>query len=627
MCGIFGIIFNDGLTEPERSRLARSAALISHRGPDASDVYTQPGFGLAHTRLALVDLDERSNQPMWDPARRYILIFNGEIYNFRELRTELEARGIEFRTASDTEVLLQALITDGAERTLPRLTGMFAFVFVDTLQRHVIAARDRFGIKPLYVFEDERCIMFASEIKAMLPWTAMRPNPFQVLRYLAGQGAPVRGAGFFDGVEILEPGICLSFAIGARPHRVRYACVPSMFDRELAAELAAMSDEAVIDRVDKQLQQSVRAMLNADAPVGALCSGGVDSSVLMAMAARQHSNLAIFHADVVGPLSERAAATALAKHLNLDLLVVEARDADFIDLTPEVLYHYEYPFSGHPHSVPFLMVSKLVRQHGVKGVLTGEGSDECFLGYNYLAYEPVWERYDRMIAWLGSLIGRLPVFGQYLWHGQDRAQALVVDALGQFNETMDRASAQAAYSARLGRKPARSGVRSADLLGNHLRTLLHRNDTMGMCASIEARFPFLDETVVTTALNLPYRHKIRFSARVLEREHPFLRDKWVFRRVAERYLPPLLSARKKRGFDVSAFARMRFTPDYFKNSFVAEFLALGTPQVEHLVANADQRMKVRMMMLNLWHALFVAQTPLTDVVHGLQQHAVITPIR
>lgn len=626
MCGIFGIIFKDGSTEPERARLERSATLIAHRGPDASGIHAQPGLGLAHTRLALVDLDERSNQPFWDPSHRFCLIYNGEIYNFRELRTELQGKGIQFRTTSDTEVLLQALIVDGAARTLPRLRGMFAFVFVDTLHHHVVAARDRFGIKPLHVFEDARCIMFASEVKAMLPWASLRPNPFQVIRYLAGRGAPVRGAGFYDRIEILEPGVLMRFRIGESPTRERYAALPSLYDRELAAELDAMNDEAVIDRVDTALQQSVRAMLYADASVGALCSGGVDSSVLMAMAARQHSNLAIFHADVVGPLSERTAATALAKHLNLDLLVVEARDADFIDLTPEVLYHYEYPFSGHPHSVPFLMVSKLVRQHGVKGVLTGEGSDECFLGYNYLAYEPVWECYERMVNRLGALIGKLPVIGQHLWHTEDRTQALVVDALGQFNDAMDSQTARAAYASRMGRSPDRS-IRSADLLGNHLRTLLHRNDTMGMCASIEARFPFLDETVVATALNLPYRHKIRFSARVLEHEHPFLRDKWVFRRVAERYLPPLLSARKKRGFDVSAFGRMRLAPAYFKDSFVAEFLGLATPQLEHLVAAADQRMKIRMMMLNIWHRLFMTQVPLAEEVQHLQRHATIAAVR
>jgi asparagine synthase (glutamine-hydrolysing) len=153
-----------------------------------------------------------------------------------------------------------------------------------------------------------------------------------------------------------------------------------MVDPGKIVELNRLSDEEVVDHLDALLQSSVDAMLVADAPVGALCSGGVDSSLLMAMAAKRHANLAIFHADVVGPLSERDAATQLAKHLGLDLHTVEVRDDDIIESTAEALYHYEQPFAHHPHSVPFLLVSKLVRQNGVKAVLTGEGADECFLG-------------------------------------------------------------------------------------------------------------------------------------------------------------------------------------------------------------------------------------------------------
>ncbi len=349
-------------------------------------------------------------------------------------------------------------------------------------------------------------------------------------------------------------------------------------------------------------------MLFADARVGALCSGGVDSSLLMAVAAKSHGDLAIFHADVVGRESELDAATALARHLKLDLLTVQVHDQDFLEYFPDVLYHYEHPFSGHPHSVPFLMVSKLVRESGVKGVLTGEGSDECFLGYNHLPYEPLWRAYERALATVRGIVNRIPTFGARLWPHVTRPD-LVADMLSQLSSTRELQNNRAGYATRLGCPPDRN-VRTLDLLSYHLRTLLHRNDTMGMAASIEARFPFLDEPLVAAAINFPYRYKIRFSARVWEQEHPFLRDKWVVRRVADRYLPGLLSQRKKWGFGVSAIRRLKVRDDYFRESFVQRHFRLSDTELDVFLAQADAAMRTKLVMLDAWGRLFVDDEPL-----------------
>lgn len=620
MCGIFGIVCSDAASVPDEARLRRSAGLLAHRGPDGSGVHVEAGIGLAHTRLSLVDLSERSDQPFWDPSRRYCLIYNGEIYNFPELREALRARDIVFRTTSDTEVLLQCLIADGPEHTLPRLNGMFAFAFYDTATRRLVLARDRFGIKPLHVYQDSRQLLFASEVKAMMPWIDLRPDVFQVVRFLMNRGAPVRNSGFYEHVQIVPPGTMITLRPGEQPQSRTFADLPGMLDRARADELASLSSSQVVDRVDELLQQSVRRMMFADTPIGALCSGGVDSSLLMAMAARQHGKLAIFHADVVGPLSEYDAAAALARHLKLDLLTVRVHDDDFIALTPEVLLHYEQPFAGHPHSVPFLMVSRLVQQHGIKGVLTGEGSDECFLGYSYIAHEPFWDGYARQLERLGQLVRRIPVIGDLLWPSAGNTPDLIVDLLGQFAPTVDRRAARAQFAERMGRPPDRN-VRSLDLLADHLRTLLHRNDTMGMAASIEARFPFLDEDVIATAVNLPYRHKIRWSAGVWEKAHPFLRDKWVLREVAARYLPPVLSRRPKRGFEVSAFQRMRIAPEYLHGSYVADFFRLTTGESDILWSQADQRLKIKLMMLEAWAQLFMCGSPADAVQARLREFA------
>ncbi len=620
MCGIFGIVYSDATSVPDEAQLRRSAGLLAHRGPDGGGVHVEAGIGLAHTRLSLVDLTERSDQPFWDPEHRYCLIYNGEIYNFPELRESLRARGVAFRTTSDTEVLLHCLIADGAELTLPRLNGMFAFAFYDRVTRRLILARDRFGIKPLHVYQDSRQLLFASEVKAMMPWMALRPDVFQVVRYLMNRGAPVRNSGFFEHVQIVPPGTMITLHPGEQPHYRSFADLPGMLDRAHADELESLSSTQVVDRIDELLQQSVRRMMFADTPIGALCSGGVDSSLLMAMAARQHGQLAIFHADVVGPLSEYEAAAALARHLKLDLLTVRVHDDDFIALTPEVLLHYEQPFAGHPHSVPFLMVSRLVQQHGVKGVLTGEGSDECFLGYSYIAHEPFWEGYERQVKRFEQLVRRIPVIGHLLWPGAGNTPEIVIDLLGQFNTAIDQRGARERFVERLGRAPNRN-VRSLDLLADHLRTLLHRNDTMGMAASIEARFPFLDEDVIATAINLPYRHKIRWSGSVWEKAHPFLRDKWVIREVASRYLPPVLSQRPKRGFEVSAFQRMRIAAQYLHDSYVADYFRLARSECDLLWSQADQRLKIKLMMLEVWAQLFMCSAPLETVQDRLRAHA------
>ncbi len=603
MCGIFGVIYKDGVREPDKERLVTSARRIAHRGPDGQGIHSEAGIGFAHTRLSLVDLDPRSNQPFWDAQNQHCLVFNGEIYNFRQLRQELTERGVEFRTASDTEVLLQCLIAFGYRATLPRLRGMFAFAYFDRRRKSVVLARDRFGIKPLHVYQDDEKLIFASEIKAMTPWITPLPNSMQIIRYLMDFGAPVRDSGFYANIDIVPPGTVTVINPGTSPEQASFCQIPDMFDAEHAARLERLTPNQAVDRIDELLNQAVERMMFADTPVGALCSGGVDSSVLMAIATKYHNNLAIFHANVVGPLSEFDAASALAKHLKLDLLTVETRDDDFVRLTPEVMFHYEQPFYGHPHSVPFMMVSSLVHQHGVKAVLTGEASDECFLGYEYLALEPMWAAYDRLVDRLRRLVNKIPVIGDHLWETPGVSQRLVPDMLGQFQTTLDMRDTRATYAQRMG-KTSGMTIRSVDMLSGHLRTLLHRNDTMGMRASLEARFPFLDEDLVATAINMPTRFKLRFSPTVWEKDHPFIRDKWVLRRVADRYLPQSLSHRKKRGFDVSAFRRMRIHPDFFDSGFVTGHFKLGRREADHLFATADRRLTGKLMMLEVWGRLF-----------------------
>ena len=603
---------------PDLDRLTASAALIRHRGPDSVGVHREAGIGLVHTRLSLVDLNERSNQPFWDPSQRFCLIYNGEIYNFKALREDLEGRQVKFTTTSDTEVLLHCLIVYGVELTLQKLEGMFAFAFYDKQERTLVAARDRFGIKPLAVYEDEQLLLFASEVKAMRLWTELKPNAFVITSYLLGSDGPEKGASFYQGVTLLPPGSLLRVRVGEKARIERYASLADMLDADYAEELAGMNANQVIDLVDETLQSAVRQMMFADASVGALCSGGVDSSVLMAMAARDHKNLAIFHADVTGPGSEYGAALALSRHLKLDLKKVDVHDEDFIELLPDVMAHYEYPFARHYHSVPFLMVAHLVREHGVKGVLTGEGADECFLGYYRMARQPMKQRMQK----LASLIHRIPRIGAVLAPRDSATPRLIADMLGGFEKSLEEQEFRKAYVEAMGR-PADNNVSTLDLLAYHLRTLLHRNDTMGMAASIEARFPFLSERLVKTAINLPYQRKIAFSATVWDKEHPLLRDKWVLRKVADRYLPKELSQRKKWPFTVTAYLRMKIPYEYFERSFVADFFGLSGPELRYLIENAEQRLKVKLLMLDVWAQICLDNLDRESVRRKLRTHVAL----
>ncbi|MEO8302731.1 MAG: asparagine synthase (glutamine-hydrolyzing) [Betaproteobacteria bacterium] len=625
MCGIFGIGYHDAKRVPPAEQLRESARRLLHRGPDATGVFASAGVGLAHTRLSFLDVDARSNQPLWDAGGRYCLVFNGEIYNFAELRRELEAGGVAFRTTGDTEVLLHSLIHHPAEKILPRLQGMFAFAFYDSLEGTWLLARDRFGMKPVYIFEDDQKFMFGSEIKALRPWWEPDLDSFSIASYLLGFGGPTKGFTFYRGVRSLAPGGMVRWRPGRPSETTSFFAMPDFWDPARIDELRGISPTAAVDRLEGLLLQSVRSHMFADVPVGAFCSGGVDSSLIMAMASKSHANLAIFHANVKGRWSEHHAAAALSRHLKLDLKTVDVEEHDFIDRIPDVMSHYEHPFTYHPNCAPLMMVSQLARDCGVKGLLSGEGSDECFLGYPWLARKRAMDTYLAAGRNLRTLVHRIPMVGRLLWPYDGNTPETV---RGLFNRREIEADRDLAR--RVARDVGENRVSDRDLwtvdyLGHHLRALLHRNDSMGMAASIEARFPFLDHEVVGMAVNLPVRLKLRFSPTVLEKAHPFVRDKWIVRKVADRYIPRALSQRIKIGFWTTIFERAGVAPDYFDHSFVRDLFQLSTEDMRAILADADQGLAMRLLHLDVWGETCVRGRPLEETRRRLQQHVTVRP--
>ena len=358
----------------------------------------------------------------------------------------------------------------------------------------------------------------------------------------------------------------------------------------------------------------MRLQLIADAPVGGFCSGGVDSAVVLGIASRFHEHLKVFHVDVVGPDSEHEAARALADYLGLEFHVVRAEPSDFVDLLPETMAHCGHPFTYQPNAVAGLRLARLVREHGVKGVLTGQGSDECFIGYPWRVFKP--------IEAVGKLLRRpLPVARRIL--GFDRSsraegggsQGVVRELHSRFETAEDHIETRA----RVDGLAHRGMVASLDLLGFHLRTVLHVNDCMSMAASVEARPPFLDTRLVRLAVNLPFRLKNRIDLRERDPRHRFVQSKWAVRQIARRYLPKEICERPKRGFPAGAYMRMDVDPALFANSWLSETLALSRSQLELLLRRADQPLLARLLHLEVWARVCLLGNEPDAVAAGLRE--------
>jgi asparagine synthase (glutamine-hydrolysing) len=395
--------------------------------------------------------------------------------------------------------------------------------------------------------------------------------------------------------------------------------IPDFLDSDRQAVLDDMSAKQSVDEMDRLLSGSVTAHMFADVPVGAFCSGGVDSSLLMAMAAKTYNNLAIFHANVKGQWSEHHAAVELANHLKLDLVSVDVVDQDFVDLLPRVMKHYEYPFTYHPNCAPLMMVARLARDSGVKGLLSGEGSDECFLGYPWLGRKSLTDRYDRFVVRARQLVHKIPEFGRILWPHEENNAVPVRALMNRYEMDEDIASIRERSRMPSGQNLPKPSVWTLEYLHHHLRTLLHRNDSMGMEASIEARFPFLDLDVVRTAVNLNPNYKLRRSIRALDKAHPFIQDKWIVREVAARYVPRSLSHRKKLGFWTTVFKRLDISAGYFRDSFVSELFGLTGAQLENMASNPGDDLLLRLLHVDVWGRMCLRQEPEEDSVARLRE--------
>jgi asparagine synthase (glutamine-hydrolysing) len=568
VCGIAGIVSADGLGPDDVASAQRMRDVLTHRGPDGAGLHVDPHAVLVHRRLSIVDL-AGGHQPLCNEDDTVWITYNGEIYNHAEVRPVLEARGHRYRTKSDTETIVHAYEEWGDE-CVHRFRGMFAFAVWNAPERRLLLVRDRLGVKPLYWARVGDRLLFASEIKSILAsgLIAAQANEEVIPELLAARYTSGVDT-LFRGIFKLLPGHRLTFQHGV----VR---VEQYWDLPLDGPdpaLEDVDDRQLVEQFRSLLQESVRLRLMADVPLGMFLSGGIDSSAVAALMAREVDRpidaFSVAFADRA--FSELTYAREVARAVGANSHEVVIDDTDFFEALPRLVWHEDEPIA-HPSSVPLHFVSALAREH-VKVVLTGEGSDELLAGYGkYPRALLNWRAggvYERLVpSPLRSVIAdvvvpRVPgTVGRYARRSflamPRRPEAMFLDNFAgmplrvQRQLLSGRCSAGNPYARSLeyfGRVNGANGMLGRLLytdVKTYLVELLMKQDQMSMSASIESRVPFLDHVLVEFVSRLPERVKLRR-----------LTTKWILREAMRGLLPERILNRPKMGFPVPFAQWMR----------------------------------------------------------------------
>lgn len=560
MCGIAGY---SGRVSP--GLLEAMSGLVAHRGPDDQGAWVdeQGGVGLAHRRLSILDLSERGHQPMMDESRAVVVVFNGEIYNFAQLRRDLIARGWTFRSTSDTEVLLNGYLEYGVA-VVDHLNGIFAFAIHDQRTRQTFLARDHMGVKPLYFAEIPGAVVFGSELKAVLaePAVSRELDPASLLQYLTLLWCPSPGTPL-KGVHKLEPGHGMLISEGRivrtwQFHGLRFGATPNL------------TPEQSVEELTRRLREAVHRQMVADVPVGAFLSGGLDSSAVVAFAREVAGDrgLDCFTIAPSGPdlaaegmTEDLPYAERVARHLGVRLHAIPV-DAGMIGELARVIYHLDEP-QADPAAINVLLISRLARSHGIKVLLSGAGGDDLFTGYRRhraLAAEKFWSWLPQPVRRaMSATTAHLPgspallrrvgkalrdahldqdarLCGYFHWSTPELAGDLLRDRAASPASVVNRPLLEALR--RTGHGAA--GLDRMLLLEQRFFLADHNllyTDKLSMAEGVEARVPFLDLELVAFANGLPAAVKQRGAV-----------GKWPLKKALEPYLPHDVIYRPKAGF-------------------------------------------------------------------------------
>lgn len=578
MCGIAGVWRFDGA--PVREELLDAMGnLLVHRGPDAGSQWhnDQRNLGFVHRRLSIIDV-ESSAQPMVSAQGMQCIVYNGEIFNYKMLRKSLD---YPFRTNGDTEVLLAGLTSIGPD-FLEECQGQFAFAFWDEETDSIYMARDRIGVLPLYYYANNERLVFGSEIKALVPALpkALEIDEASVADYLAYRSVHAPHT-LLRGIHKVKPGHVLRVSSDGRTTEVPYWRISD------ESQVRAFTEHEAKEVLSATLSRAVNRSLVADVPVGSYLSGGLDSSLTVAMMARRSEHVNTFAAGFGDPrFDELPFAKQVSDLFNTQHHEVHISAADFSELWPKLTWHRDAPLS-EPADVAVFRLAELARQH-VKVVLSGEGSDELFAGYPKYRAAPLAES----LLMVPTSV-REPVFNAMQSRLPTWAEKVRIALRALSSPDPDERAAgwfapftpleRIAFLGTPGRRTYELAMSVAD--GSFVRrmlvadcstwlpdNLLERGDRMSMASSVELRPPFLDEEVVDLAFSMPTRFKMRGKV-----------GKWIVKRVAEEFLPKEIIYRKKVGFRVPLDA-------WFRSGLrdVSHDLLIGhNSHVSHLVDRAQ----------------------------------------
>lgn len=629
MCGICGILAPSAHVGVDEEAVVEEMKLrMKHRGPDGEGTYVSRYGVLGHRRLAVIDL-EQGNQPMICEEGRYVLVFNGEIYNYLELREELIKQGVCFRTNSDTEVLLQMLIRK-REKVFDQLNGMFAFAFLDVETGEWILARDHFGIKPLYYTEAlNGQILFASEIKALLahPQVQAAVNPEGLNQYHTFQFC-LNGGTLFKGVHKLDPGHALLGTGGEIRRDICYWDADFSIDEHHTEKWFA-------EELARVLDDSVRIQLRSDVPLGTYLSGGMDSTAVTCLAAGHYSGQL---QSFTGRFTESASydeseyAEIAAKQARATLNEVIPSAEDFVKYLPDIIHALDEPVAG-PGVFPQFMVSRMASEK-VKVILGGQGGDEIFGGYarylvGYLEQAlkgAVYETQEegRHLVNLASIIPNLPLLREYVpmmrdfWgsglfedmdaryfrlidRSPDLFRLLTPDAL----QTYDREQIFAEFQCIFNHPDTHSYINKMTHFDfkTLLPALLQVEDRMSMVVSLESRVPILDKRVMDIVTGAPPQLKFKGGE-----------TKSLLKRAIGNRIPkPILERRDKMGFPVPLTEWMKkgMVRDYVHDVLLSQASrdrGIFRPEaLEKLAGNPGVgcRQLWGALSLELWHQIFI----------------------
>jgi asparagine synthase (glutamine-hydrolysing) len=561
MCGFVGFF---GTFDP--NLLEEASLSIAHRGPDdhGIEIYSSGNLAVAHRRLSIIDLTSAGHQPMLSSDGTVTLVFNGEIYNFKELKNELEGKGVVFRGNSDTEVVLELFRSEGIGM-LRRLNGIFALAIFDAKTEELWVARDRFGIKPLYYHVSDRGLLFASEIKAIIPFLeeqSLTIDEKALALFLTYQWLPGSGT-FSKEISRIAPGEVLLSRRGQAVQRIIWHQ-----SDQARVPVSAMTASEAVAAVGGALRQAVKRQLVADTPIGAFLSGGVDSSAITALAVREVPDFRCFTIDYEDGRSSGSDlfhAKVVAAHLGVELDVLSMGSFNIADEIDSVVWHMDEPLAD-PAAISLLYMSRRAQSEGVKVLLSGAGGDDLFSGYRrhkVLRYERIWN-------WLPSSLRQWAVHGvRHLDEQSDIGRQLkrfsnsfaldgdiglvsyfisrqrkdllplfsidIRDRLGQTDlaqPLLDHLADLSSTSSRLDRMLA---LEQRFFLSDHN---LNYVDKLSMAAGVEVRVPFLDDDLAELAARIP--DHLKQKGRI---------GKWILKEAVKPYLPLEIVNRSKVGFD------------------------------------------------------------------------------